>query len=120
MNPRPHALDRFLRAVHRRHVVLRLLECAGGGLLAACAAGGVLVALLLWQGRPALAPAVWTLGLGCALGVGWGVVRRPGALQAAMEADRQLRLAGLLGTALLLRQKTQDPWAASVLAVAEE
>jgi hypothetical protein len=115
------SLDRFLTAVHRRHVVLRVLERTGLCILVACGACALLIPLLLWQGQPPLAPAAWTLGLGCVAGVLWGSLRRPRRLEAAMEADRQLRLADLLGTALTLRESpaSADPWAASVLATAD-
>jgi hypothetical protein len=115
------SLDRFLNAVHRRHVVLRVLEKTGLCLLVACGACAVLIPLLLWQGESALTPAAWALAFGCAAGLLWGGLRRPGRLEAAMEADRQLRLADLLGTALALRQSptSVDPWAAAVLATAD-
>jgi hypothetical protein len=114
------ALGRFLRAIYRRHVLLRAAERAGLGLLAGCAAAAVLVPLLLWRGTPAVVPALWTLGLACSIGLILGVTRRPGPLEAAMEADRQLLLADLLGTALAVRARgSADPWEASVLGVAE-
>ena len=114
-------LDRFLSAVHRRHVLLRLLERTGVCILIACGACAVLIPLLLSQGRSAEAPALWTLAMGGVAGLFWGSLRRPGPLEAAMEADRQLRLADLLGTALALRARGEaaDPWGASVLATAE-
>lgn len=114
-------LDRFVAAVHRRHVLLRALERTGLCVLVACTACALLIPLLLWQGKSAVAPALWTLAMGGAAGLLWGSLRRPGALEAATEADRQLRLADLLGTALALRRQpaSADPWAASVLATAE-
>jgi hypothetical protein len=115
------ALDHFLTAVHRRHVALRVLERTGLCVLVACGACALLIPLLLWQGQSALAPAVWVLAFAATGGLLWGGLRRPGRLEAAMEADRQLRLADLLGTALMLRKSpgAADPWAASVLATAD-
>ncbi|HZH28288.1 MAG TPA: hypothetical protein VEY95_14020, partial [Azospirillaceae bacterium] len=82
--------DAFLRALHRRLVLVRVLEHAGIGALAGCAAAGVLIPLLLWQGRPSLPPVMALLALGTMSGIVRGVARRPSAVAAAMEADRQL------------------------------
>ena len=121
-------LDRFLRALYRRLVVLRLLECAGLGMAIGSAGAVVLLPILLWRGQPALPFAVAVLGLGAAAGLAWGLLRRPGVMSAAMEADRQLRLADLLGTAWLIRDggggggqttAATDPWSRTVLAMAE-
>jgi len=43
--------ERFLRAVHRRMVLLRGAERIGLCLLAGCAAALVLVPILIWRGQ---------------------------------------------------------------------
>jgi hypothetical protein len=112
-------LDRFLRAVHRRLVIVRAVE--RGGACAAVAAGfaGVLAGAMLWSGQDGLVPAVATLALGAAIGLVWGLVRGPRMIDAAVEADRQLQLADLLATALAVRG-SEDPFAHAVVAVAEQ
>lgn len=115
---------RFLRRVHRRLVAVRLLEWAGAGLLAGCAAAAGLIPVLLWNGRPAWGAAGWAAAVGVMAGLAWGLGRRPRMLDAAIEADQQLRLADLLGTAWCLHGRHDDnsvpmPWAASVLAMAD-
>src|SRR5437868_1227616 len=94
----PH-FEQFLRAVHRRFLLVRVVEHAGMGALSACAAATLVLPLLLWLGEPPLVPAVALIALGAVAGTWWGVVRRPSRLTAAMEADRQLGLRDLLGTA---------------------
>ena len=101
-------------------MLVRVAECAGGGALAACAAAAVLVPLLLWQGQPAFVPALFLLALGATAGLGWGVAHRPTRLAAATEADRQLALSDLLGTASAVPHDTADPWLRTVLALADE
>src|SRR5688572_30695924 len=100
-----NALEHFVRALHRRYVALRVVESGAIGLLGGCVVGAVFAAVLIRRGQDA-----WTL-VGVALLVGtvcgmlWGATRRPSALAAAMEADRQLRTADLLATAWALRQR---------------
>jgi hypothetical protein len=117
--------DRFIRALHRRYVVLRALERTGLGILAGCAVGVVLTPILLWRGEPAWILAAACLGGGALAGILWGVQSRPSLLEAAAEADRQLRLDDLLGTSLVLRaahaaRRAPDPWAGNILALAED
>src|SRR2546423_699532 len=115
----PH-FENFLRALHRRLVVVRALERTGLGALAGCVAAEGLIPLLLWRGESAVTPALFLLGLGAAVGLLWGVTHRPTALAAAMEADRQLGLSDLLGTAAACAGAVQDPWCRTVLAVADD
>ena len=123
----PSQLDRFLGALHRRLVVVRALECAAVGTLAACAVAALLIPVLLWCDRPALRPSVGLLLIGAAAGLAWGIVRGPTRLQAAAEADRQLGLADLFGTALTVaprpRESDRDaeaaPWLQTVLSLAD-
>lgn len=119
--PFPSAnLDRFLRIVHLRLRVLRFLEYVGFGMGISAAFAIGLVALLTWRGAPLLIPSICSLALGMIGGSAWGFARRPTALDAASEADRQLGLADLLGSALLVRDcAAMDPWAASVIATAD-
>jgi hypothetical protein len=116
-------LDRFVRRVHRRYVMLRAAEGMGLGALIGTAVGAVLLALLWWEGRSALGPSMAAVGFGALVGLVWGVARRPGLPDAATEADRQFGLADLLGSALGAGHGSvngePDPWAASLLAVAE-
>lgn len=120
----PSPMARFVRSVHRRHLLLRLGERAGLGTLAGAAAAVVLIAVMAWRGWPGGGTAAFAaVGAGALLGLVWGVVRRPRPLEAAVAADRQLGLEDLLGTALVMRRQlngSDDPWAAAVLAVAED
>jgi hypothetical protein len=111
--------DRFVRAVHRRLKLLRLIECVGLGVTAACGLGLPLIFLLAWRGVGGLGSTAIILMLGALAGIGWALTHAPTPLQAAMEADRQLGLADLLGSAMLLRGGAADPWKAAVLAEAE-
>ena len=63
---------------------------------------------------------IW-FALGCfgAIGLLAALLRWPTRLDAAMEADRQLKLADLLSTALSVRGSA-DTWAMTVLALAEQ
>lgn len=117
-------LVRFVRALHRRQVAARVIERAGVGLLYGCVAALVLVPILLGRGQDAWGVAGVALSLGTLAGAAWGVARRPDALAAAAEADRQLGTADLLGTAWSVRRAGNtdtarlDPWQQSVLAMA--
>jgi hypothetical protein len=121
-------LDRFVRALHRRLLLLRLLEATGLGALAGCAVGGILIPLLLWRGVSAMPPTLVALFVGAAGGMTWSLARRPSPLQAAVEADRQLHLADLLATAVTVaprpRESDRDadaaPWLQAVIAAADE
>src|SRR4051812_48354080 len=101
---RPVHLDRFLRAVHRRLLVLRAIERGGACAAVACAVAAVLIGAAMWTGRDALRMCVATVTVGAVAGIVWGLVRRPSMLRAAAEADRQLDLKDLLGTALAARR----------------
>jgi len=109
---------RFINAVHRRYVMWRLLERTALGLLAGSMAGLGLLPLVVWADLPAFAFVSGTLGFGAGIGLLFGILRRPTRLDSAMEADRQLDLKDLLGTALSLCPPERDPWAAAVMAIA--
>ena len=126
--PKPtNQLDRFVTALHRRLVVIRVLECAGLGALAGCAVAAALIPVLLWRDRPALPPSLGLLLIGAASGLAWGFVCRPTRLHAAAEADRQLGLADLFGTALTVAPRSREsdrdadaaPWLETVQALAD-
>ena len=127
MRNTPSQLDRFIGALHRRLIVVRALECAAVGTLAACAVAAALIPVLLWRDRPALPPSLGLLLIGAAAGLVWGIVRRPTRLHAAAEADRQLGLSDLLGTALTVAPRSREsdrdadavPWLQTVLSLAD-
>ncbi len=114
-------LERFVRTLHRRLVVVRAAEAAGLGALAGCGAAVLLIPLLVWRGQPPMLPAAAMVLLGAAGGLMWSLSRRPSRLDAAMEADRQLDLADLLGTAISAGggRTSNDPWQRTVVALAE-
>ena len=115
--------DRFLAATYRRLMILRVLERTGLGVAMGCGAAMILMPILIWRGQSAMPLALVILGIGAAAGLIWGWAWRPTRLSAAMEADRQLDLCDLLGTAMALQeaeaQAGMDPWAAAVRAMAE-
>src|SRR5438132_1056766 len=100
----PSGIDNFLRRLHRRWIIWRAIEHAGVGLLGGCVVALLLGAVLLFRGEPALTLAAGLPLFGAAVGLTIGLIRRPSILDAAVEADRQLRLADLLGTALSIRR----------------
>ena len=131
-------VDRFLRALHRRLVLLRGLERMGQCLLIGCGGAALLMPIVWWRGGPMLAVTAFILAMSCGIGLLMAALRRPTALDAALLADHQLQLHDLLGTALLLRwhgrparvlsrktwagrpcHPTADPWCATVLALAD-
>src|SRR5688500_4692940 len=93
--------QRFVIAVHRRMVALRLLEAAGVGLLAAALAALPPLLLLMWRGHSGLQILAILIPLGTLCGLIWAAKHRPTRLDAAQEADRQLNLADLLTTAAM-------------------
>jgi len=113
-------LDGFIRTLHRRLVMVRAAEAAGLGALAGCAITLLLIPVLIWRNQPPLLPAAIVVGLGALGGLLWNLSRRPTRLEAAMEADRQLELADLLGTAVGVREGgSDDPWRQTVFALAD-
>jgi hypothetical protein len=120
-------LDRFLSALHRRLVVVRALETMALGAAGGAAVGAALIPLLYWRDVPALPPTVGALMLGASMGLIWGITHAPTKLQAAAEADRQLDLADLLGTALTVGERRREsdrdeaahPWLQTVGSLAD-
>jgi hypothetical protein len=122
MSDKRSKLSIFVRRVYRRLIWMRILESAGLGVLAGSVLGLVLVGVLFWRGESALLLAELVLPLSALGGVVWAVLRRPTALNAAIEADRQLDLADLLATAWLLERNQSgdgDAFAAAVISMAE-
>ncbi|HEV2295884.1 MAG TPA: hypothetical protein VGR35_18705 [Tepidisphaeraceae bacterium] len=114
-------LDRFVGAVHRRWVMLRMVETTGLAVLGGCGMSLLVLPILLWRREPALPVVLTTTAVAAFAGFIAGVVRRPSLLSAATEADRQLQLADLLSTALLTHARSPaDPWAMTVVATADE
>jgi hypothetical protein len=109
-------LDRFLRGVRRRLMLLRVVERMGVAAAMSCAVALPLILLFGWHGTGALEPALLCIALGTLAGIAWGASESPTLLEAAMEADRQLQWDELLGSAWLVRSKPQDPWRQMVLA----
>src|SRR5688572_21535800 len=111
-------LERFLRRVHRRWVLLRAVESAGVGAAIGCAAALALVPVLLWRDRPAVSVALTLMAVAGAAGLLFGLTRRPTLYAAAVEADRQLDLHDLLASALASLD-SNDGWGGAVVAHAE-
>lgn len=118
--------QRFVNGVHRRYVACRLIERTGLGLLGGSVAGLVLLPLAIWADKPALPLVCLALGCGAGIGMLWGIFRRPSRLDSAIQADRQLGLNDLLGTALSIESSQQlqrvagHAWTAAVLAIADD
>jgi hypothetical protein len=122
----PHSLSdhaRFIRAVHRRLVIVRALEHLGRCILIGCAVALLLLPILLWHSQPVM-PLLLGIGAACVLAAGAMTIRQwPGEMAAAEEADRQLNLADLLATSMELRPvdplPAPDLLSAAVLAMAD-
>jgi hypothetical protein len=110
----------FIRRVHRRYAILRILERTGLGILWGCAAALPLLAIVLWRGFPALPLATAALSIGAVAGMVYGLMTRPTVMAAAMEADRQLGWADLLSSAMSVsRRLPDDAWAGVVVQLAD-
>jgi hypothetical protein len=83
------SLDRFVRRIYRRLVVLRLLEWSGLGFAAGCATSLIFVLVLRNQRESLFLVAGSQLGLGMLVGLIAALLRRPRMIEAAVEADRQ-------------------------------
>jgi len=104
VNASPTTLDRFIRRVYRRLVVLRLLEWAGLGFAIGCVLALPLILMLRNRPESPLMLAAIVTAIGAALGFIASLLRRPKIIDAAVEADRQLNLADLLATAWQLEK----------------
>jgi hypothetical protein len=113
---------KFISAVWRRIVLVRITESIAIATAAASAAGLALIPILWWRGQSALPLALALLLLGGISGLVWGISRRPTRFQAAVEADRQLNLHDLLGTVHLLSRENAagDPWRDAIACVSDD
>lgn len=93
--------DRFVSAVHRRAVVMAIVERVGLALAAAAGVACVLAMAAWWRGVDVWPIVMAIFGVSVVVGIAWGVIRRPTMLDAVMQADQQLQLADLLSSALL-------------------
>jgi hypothetical protein len=115
-------LRRFLRAVHRRLVLLRIAESAGWGVLAGAVLGLLLLAVAAYQAGTGHLQIIYLLPLGAGAGAIWSILRQPKPVDSATMADEQLQLADLLSTAYHIDTYTRqggDGFPAAVLAMAE-
>lgn len=119
-NPAPR-FNRLLRSWDRCGSLLRWVECGGIGLVIGAAVAVLLSLLLYTERRSSVEITALLLTLGSACGVMWGVWRRPSIVGTALRADRQLGTDDLFSTAAAMSTSTaaSDPWAATLLAVAE-
>jgi hypothetical protein len=121
MNPSATSLQRFVRRVYRRLVLLRLLEWAGIGFAIACASSLLCIAFLRNRNESPLMLAAILAVAGAAVGFIGALLRRPRIIDAAVEADRQLNLADLLATAWQLEKSpTSQSFESAVLLIANQ
>jgi hypothetical protein len=109
---------RFISAVRRRMVVVRVAESVAVGVGVAAAVGLGMIPIFWWRGQSGLAPGLAILSLGAFCGLLRGITRIPTGMQAAVEADRQLNLHDLLSTVHSLANPA-DSWEASLAAIGE-
>jgi hypothetical protein len=112
---------KFISAVWRRIVLVRIAESIAIATAVASLAGLALTPILWWRGESALPMALAMLLLGGISGLVWGISRRPTRFQAAVEADRQLNLHDLLGTVHLLSRDsaTNDVWKETIAFISD-
>jgi hypothetical protein len=113
--------ERFVSRARRRYVLLRVIERTGLGLLFGSAAALPLLGIVLWRGGDPLQVAGVALAGGAIGGALWGLLTRPSRMATALEADRQLGWADLLGSAMMIRARAaEDPFAAAVVEAANK
>jgi hypothetical protein len=116
------SLNRFIRGVYWRLVVVRLVEWAGIGFVLGCAVA--LVGMLVMRNRPQspLVVAGILVGIGAMAGLVAAALRRPKVIDAAIEADRQLNLYDLLSTAWQIETapSTAQDFEQAVLVIARD
>ncbi len=99
--PNPDTFDHFVSALHRRAVVIRLIERVGICLATAAGVACVLTLTAEYRGVATGPIAPMLIATAVLVGAAWGLIRRPTRLEAVMQADEQLRLADLLSSAVL-------------------
>lgn len=117
----PH-FDRFACILHRRFVLLRGVERIGFCLLVGCGGALILMPILWWRRESTFPVVLLALSISTIIGLVMAILRRPTKLDAIMQADRQLKLADLLGTVLAIQVSTSaptDPWKITLLALAD-
>ncbi len=93
--------DDFVSAVHRRAVVMAVVERIGLSLAAGAGVACLLALAAGWRGVDVWPIVFAIVAVSVVVGIAWGVMRRPTALDAIMQADQQLNCADLLSSALL-------------------
>jgi len=120
MDRAPHAFEKFIRKVHRRHLFVHLLERTSLGVLGGCAVALPLLGIALWRSLPGLPLAIASLALGVWAGLLWGILTRPSTFAAAMEADCQFGWADLMSSALATGSRSSDDlWVVTLMAIAD-
>ncbi len=99
---------RFVDAVYRRLVLLRILEQLGRGFFVSSLLACVLLLAAIWQSISTTPILIFCAVLGIGIGICLSVVRWPTRWSAAEQADRQLQLDDLLTTALYCSMSGND------------
>ena len=121
MNAVAPVAGRFISAVRRRILVVRIAESIAISTAVASTAGLLVLPILWWRGQSALPLAEVMLAAGSFFGLIRGISRRPSRFEAAIEADSQLDLHDLLGTVVLLdKQPSGLAWQTTVAAYADD
>jgi hypothetical protein len=120
------AFEQFLAHTHRRWIIWRVVERAGLCILISSILAAVLSIILIARGESSMALVLVCLSIGLIAGALLGWITRPSLFDSATEADRQLGLADLLGTALSIRRLQtvvaddfDQQWSSTILAHAE-
>jgi hypothetical protein len=111
---------RFIAAIWRRMVWIRIAESVGISLAVASVTGLILTPIMWWRGVDPFSAIAALWGPGFVVGILWGISRRPSLMEAAVEADHQLDLHDLLGTMLRTDTAADAVWGESLAAFAEE
>ena len=122
MNYSANQFERFLRRLRRRSWLVRTAERVGLCAAVACGGAWLLELLLIWRGQAAWPVCLTALAAGCLTGLTWGIASPPSRLEAAIEADTQLHLSDLLGTAwsiLSAKGSKTDAWQQIIVSQAE-
>jgi hypothetical protein len=118
MNSTATLTSRFIDAVHRRMVVIIVVEKVGLGLLFASLFAIPLLLIGICQAMPTLPILLSSGAFGLIGGVVLAIYCWPSRRSAAAEADHQLGLEDLLSTAMVLSNADED-FSRSILAMAD-